>query len=91
MDDTTTGLWSFTTETGSLYKLDMDKRTLTRFPEANELRRDREALHIFTLLSCSVGARAEFLVEVRNDAVTYRQTSPVVSLRRVRNTADAIQ
>lgn len=79
------GLWQITTETGSVYVLDLDQRLLTRVPELVAMRRDHEPLHLHRLIDARVGASGRFLVQVRADDIpTIRLTSHIVAIRRLR-------
>lgn len=84
IDDRTTGRWQITTETGSIYVVDLDDRVITRVPELRALRRDHEPLVLHRVLEARVGASGCFLVQVRADAVpTLRITSHIIDLRRL--------
>ncbi|GGI00148.1 hypothetical protein ACFFGR_13895 [Arthrobacter liuii] len=87
------GRYVVTTATGSQYELDLTARTVKRIMAATapvieyldvgfaQLRRDGEPLELLMLESCSVGARARYWIQVRDDhIVTLRQTSPVVRI-----------
>lgn len=88
IDDSSEGGWLLTTETGSLYLVDLDHRTITRCPdpasEAPEprLRRDYEPLPLQQVIACEPGASAYFLITVEPGVVTLRITAPVVELVR---------
>lgn len=70
IDENDAGLWQITTETDSIYVLDLDQRLLTRVPELRAMRRDHEPLQLHRLLEARVGARGRFLVQVRADDIT---------------------
>lgn len=84
IDKHATGLWQITTETRSIYVLDLDQRILTRIPELVAMRRDHEPLHLHSLIEARVGAGGRFLVQVRNDALpTIRLTSHITHIQRL--------
>lgn len=67
----------------SIYEV--DGQTLTRIPiSGTTLRRDGESIKIIGWLTpITVGAPAEFLLDIREDGIsTYRSTSTVVSIER---------
>lgn len=65
IDDTATGRWQITTETGSTYVIDLDQRVITRVPQLRALRRDHEPLLLHRVLEARVGDIGCFLVQVR--------------------------
>lgn len=85
IDDTATGRWQITTETGSAYVVDLDQRVITRVPELHALRRDHEPLLLHRVIEARVGDTGCFLVQVLTDDLpTLRITSHIVDLRRLR-------
>lgn len=85
IDEDAAGSWQITTDTGSIYVLDLDQRLLTRVPELVAMRRDHEPLRLHRLIEARVGASGRFLVQVRNDDIpTIRLTSHVVEIRHLR-------
>lgn len=92
--DTDSGTYRIRTATGSHYLLDLDGRTLTRLRaavemapdyagmEPAELRRDGEQLDLHRVITCRVGERAVFVIQLREDpsAVTVRDTSEVQAI-----------
>lgn len=85
IDEGAGGSRQITTETGSLYVLDLDQRLLTRVPEVVAMRRDHQPLHLHRLIEARVGASGRFLVQVRNDDIpTIRLTSTIVRIAQLR-------
>lgn len=85
IDDTATGRWQITTETGSTYVVDLDQRFITRVPELRALRRDHEPLLLHRVLDARVGDTGCFLVQIRsNDLPTLRITSPITRISELR-------
>lgn len=92
------GLWAVGTASGAVYRLDLDRRTLSRGtgepPDSDALpavalRRDAEILPLLGLLRpVTVGAGMVALVDVRDDGVpTVRESTPVRSIVRLETRA----
>ena len=87
------GCWIVTTASGSVHLFDFEMGCVTRLPAAEgrepdfptaDLRRDGEAVPLLWVGGIEVGEPLVMLVQVRADAVTtVRQTTPVVSVRRL--------
>lgn len=96
--DEDTGRCQITTQT-SLYVLDLDHRTTTRFPGAagdqgigpqartaspvNILEDDRQPQPIWLLLQCQVGERMYLYTNVDAANIAFRGTTPVREIRRL--------
>lgn len=91
MDNQDTGQWTVTTETGSVYSLDLDARTVTRNPAEGELRRDGEELALYRVAYCEVGMPLNMMIGVREDRQTWRLTSAITSIERVQPEDATIQ
>jgi len=84
IDEDAGGSWQITTETGSIYVLDLDQRLLTRVPELVAMRRDHQPLHLHRLIEARVGASGRFLVQVRTDDIpTIRLTSHIIAIQKL--------
>jgi hypothetical protein len=95
-DSPRTGRWQVTTET-SVYLLELDRRQVTRVPDAGagpppgispaaiaSLRRDHESIPLLKLIMCIVGEPMRMLIDVRRDGVcTLRTTTVVRHLREL--------
>ena len=82
-----TGIFSFTTATGSTYTLDMDARTLAREPDYDQsvpLRKDREPIPVDTVLDLSIGHSGHFILSIVDGMATLRTTSLVMSIKEIR-------
>lgn len=86
------GVWEVTTASGAIYVLDFEECTLLRthgehqvdWPLA-ELRKDGEAVTFVTMDRCEPGRRMRLLLSGVNPdpgVYTWRETTPVVSIRR---------
>jgi hypothetical protein len=85
LTDTSTGLWYLQTE-HSYYILDIDARTVRRLPglDANGLRKDDEILSLLELGKPQVGYSLTMMVQVRDDEITFRVTTAVISYGQLR-------
>lgn len=81
IDDSAGGTWLVTTETGSRYQLNLQRRTLRREPGGGPLRSDGRAVALHQILECRVGASAGFLISVEPGVLTLRLTSHVVNIQ----------
>lgn len=88
--DSTTGCFLVTTESGSRYRLDLDRRTLNRAPVTDldgmhRLRRDGESITLVEIVQCEVGAPMLLLIDLRvpGVVVTSRESTPVVQIDHV--------
>jgi hypothetical protein len=90
LHDDDVGRWRVTTQT-SAHLINLDRRTATRIDgngvpsraagyTVSALRRDRESVELIELVRCEVGAEMELLLRVRDDCVTGRRTTAVVSI-----------
>ena len=83
------GSFLVTTHSASRHVLDLERRTVTRHrgmgPDVAELRRDGDAVRLYTLIWCAVGKPMVLLVAVADDPATFttRTTSEVESIERV--------
>lgn len=71
-----------TTE-ASVYDIDLVAMTLTRHAgaDASDLRKDGETVPLIEVVSCEVGHRGVFLVDVRGDGIaTARYTTLITSI-----------
>lgn len=78
------------TESGSLYKVDLDAMTLTRLPNGGgqDMRKDGEAVPLLFVDELVVGRGAIFVIAGLVDGdniVTQRYTSNIVSIEVVEN------
>lgn len=94
LTDAETGAYRLVSASGSFYRLDLTLpgRTLTRLPfehdqrsgfdldPAKVLRRDGEPLPLVFLDTLRVGECAGFYVIVRGGVLTWRRTSPIMSI-----------
>lgn len=85
--DSNTGCFLVATESGSRYRLDLDRRSLTRTPGTGadtplRLRGDGEPVVLVEILSCEVGAPMLLLIDlgVPGVVVTSRESTPVVRI-----------
>jgi hypothetical protein len=90
------GQWQVATET-SLYLIDIDRRLVTRVPDAGDgtmpglppvaiasLRRDHEPLPLIELVECELGKPLRMLIDVRRDGVpTLRVSTHIRELRQL--------
>ena len=89
MSAPTSGRWQVTTESDSVYVLDMDAMTLTRQPgeDAENLRKDGTVVPLLKVVTLREGASMLLAIDVRGDGVvTYRFTTPVVSVTELAHT-----
>ena len=101
--DDDTGRWQITTQT-SVYVLDLDQRSTTRFPGAagdqgidpqvgaaypvSVLEDDSQPRPLWLLIQCQVGERMYIYTDVDATYVTLRGTTPVREIRRLITSAD---
>lgn len=78
------GCWRVETQSGSVYQVDLDGRTLRRVNDEYALRRDGEVLRLHRVLACEVGEDGHFAIQVVDDAVTFRLTTTILSITRIR-------
>ena len=88
LKDNETGRWKVTTESGTVYLVNLDQRTLRRQHASggNDLRKDASVVRLIGVLDCRVGESAAFVlagVSDDPDVVTTRQTTPVTSILRL--------
>lgn len=92
LDDVHDGAYEVLTEAGTRYEIDLDRSTLTRYPDTGslrsdlvaELRRDLSKVTLLAVLGCTVGDAACFLINLNIEDVpfTLRSTTTVMSIRR---------
>lgn len=93
LDGTEGGVWCVRTVTAT-YLLDLDARTLTRYPAASapqdwpspaELRRDGHDVPVLAFLSpVTIGFGMNLMIDVRGDDIpTWRQSTAVVAIEAV--------
>lgn len=86
IDNTTTGRWLITTESGTHYLLNMDRRWVIRerSPESVPMRRDNSLVGLVKLVTCQVGEEMHLIVDVRRDGtLTTRDSTPVVHIKQL--------
>ncbi|MGH3704132.1 MAG: hypothetical protein ACRDT9_05835, partial [Agromyces sp.] len=80
----TAGVYVVTTETGSVYMVDLDQKLVTRHrdqpDEYHELRRDEQPVTLLKLIDCRLGYDMRLLIDLKVDGVlhTTRATTPVL-------------
>jgi hypothetical protein len=83
------GSFLVTTHSATRYVLDLEDRTVTRYRgvglDVAELRRDGDAVRLYTLIRCAVGKPMVLLIAVADDpaTLTTRTSSEVESIERV--------
>ena len=84
----TAGVYVVTTETGSVYTVDLDRMLVTRHREEpdeyHELRRDEQAVSLLKLVDCRLGFDMRLLIDLKVEGVlhTTRATTPVLTIDR---------
>ncbi|WP_139415610.1 hypothetical protein [Agromyces laixinhei] len=88
LNSLTSGVYVVTTETGSVYTVDLDQMLVTRHrdepDEYHELRRDEQPVTLLKLVDCRLGHDMRLLIDLRVDGVlhTTRATTVVVRIDR---------
>jgi len=84
LDGVSEGCYIVKTESGSVYEVDLDNRTLSRLPndhaaDPNPLRRDRDRVRLLAVENCRVGQRGVFLIDLQlRDVVFTKRRSTAV-------------
>lgn len=77
------GTWQVNTRSGSSYILDLDNMTQKRCFPMHGMRRDWDAVPLLSLEPVDVPHPMVMVIQVVEDRLTVRTTSPVMSIRRL--------
>lgn len=90
LDGVTSGGYRVTTDSGSVYSLDLDRMIFTRLPAMDmgadrSLRRDGEQVDLLMLVQCRIGQPAVLIINLHwpNVPSTLRRTTPVIAIENV--------
>ncbi|MDY7528151.1 MULTISPECIES: hypothetical protein [unclassified Cryobacterium] len=95
LSDGSTGRYLVATASGSLYRLDLDRRVMSRVPEfgvesrLHRLRRDGEDVDLLELVQCEVGKRMILRINLAAPGV-WMTTRASTEVKRIENLAEEV-
>lgn len=97
LKDLNSGRYLVSTESGSEYVIDLDRKTMLRLPAMDmsvdrSLRRDGQEIHVVALEECSVGRPMCLIVNLRLPGVvaTTRRSTEVQSIEEIGEDIDIV-